>query len=108
MDIFVGIVLFILLLWATWFLITLPVIIAEKRGITGSELSTIRGLAWLGIILPFTWFIGLILALVWQPKKWIDKNESSDLERLEKLHDLFEKKVITKVEYEKERKKVLN
>lgn len=89
--------------------IRIPIIIAKKRGVSGNELSVITALSWLGIILFFLWIIALVLSLVYQPKKWIEKEEpkSFDVDKLDKLHTLYKNKVITKEEYETQKKKVL-
>ena len=104
-----------IILW----LIYVPIMIAKRRGISGSELTTISILSWCGILfVGITWIIAIILALVWQPQKWIEKNASSgevstpsntlaDLELLEKLGSLREKGAITEEEFQKEKAKIL-
>ena len=101
------------------FVLRLPIIIAQNRGISESELTTIRILSWVGLLFGFTWVIALILSLVWQPNNWIDKSESENkvnsnddksmlnFEKLEKLHSLREKKIITEKEFEQEKKKIM-
>ena len=110
-----------LLFWACillW-LIYVPIMIAKRRGISGSELTTISILSWCGILfVGITWIIAIILALVWQPKNWIEKGNSSqkasavaqrltDLEVLEKLGNLREKGAITEEEFQKEKAMLL-
>lgn len=93
------------------FLIQIPIMIAKGRGVSGSELSTITVLSWLGIFLGITWIVALILALVWQPAKWLDKDSAANAgdiaDSLEKLHKLKQKGVITAKEFEAEKKKLL-
>ena len=114
-----GIVFWLILLAIIIFIIRLPVIIAKNRGISNSELTTISILSWVGLLLGFTWIIALILSLVWQPNNWIDKSESENkvnsnndksmlnFEKLEKLHSLREKKIITEKEFEQEKKQIM-
>ncbi len=108
MDVFI----FILLIIALGILfLQIPVMIAKNRGITGSELSTISILSWLSILLGITWFIALILALVYQPKNWVGKDEDmseTDLNKLDKLYELKRKGVISDTEYECEKSNILN
>ena len=104
-----------IILW----LIYVPIMIAKRRGISGSELTTISILSWCGILfVGITWIIAIILALVWQPKNWIGKDVSTkgnsassttltDLELLEKLGTLKEKGAITEEEFQKEKAKIL-
>jgi len=89
-----------------------PIIIAKSRGITGSELKTIRILSWVGLLfVGITWFVALVMSLVYQPQKWIDKEdeeeEEMDLDSLEKLHDLKEKGILSEKEYIREKNKIL-
>lgn len=114
-----GIVFWLILLAIIIFVLRLPIIIAQNRGISDSELTTIRILSWVGLLFGFTWVIALILSLVWQPNNWIDKSESENkvnsnddksmlnFEKLEKLHSLREKKIITEKEFEQEKKKIM-
>ena len=104
-----------IILW----LIYVPIMIAKRRGISGSELTTISILSWCGILfVGITWIIAVILSLIWQPKNWIEKDTSSkgtsispsalaDLELLEKLGTLKEKGAITEEEFQKEKAKIL-
>ena len=107
MDIFVGLIVFIFGLWILWFLITLPAVVAEKRGVDGEDLSIIKWLSWFGLLFPILWVIGLIFALLKRVEKKSSGSGNSDLERLEKLHDLLKKKIITQDEFYKERKKLI-
>ena len=40
--------------------------IAEARGVSGGDLRTVSILSWLSLLVGFTWFIALILALVYR------------------------------------------
>lgn len=108
----------LIILIAAIFLIRVPVMIAKTRGISGSELSTIDILSWVGVFFGITWLIALVLSLVYQPVKWVDKDESkapdtinkidiSDTDRLEKLYSLKEKGVLTEEEFNKQKKNIL-
>lgn len=108
-------ILFIIFIVIFCFLIIpIPGNIAANRGISGSELQTIKILSWCGLFWGITWFIALGLALIWKPGKWIsdkdtDKqsNTTPDFEKIEKLHSLYISKAITKQEYEKMKKEIL-
>jgi CBS domain containing-hemolysin-like protein len=92
-----------------WFLL-LPASIAEKRGVSSEELTTIKVLCWCSLLLGITWLVALVLALVWQPQKWTDKDKGKtniDLDGLEKLYNLKKKGVITKAEFDREKKKLM-
>ena len=90
-----------------------PIMIAKSRGITGSELTTISILSWLGLLIGITWIVALVLSLVWKPSNWIEKdqprqyNNLSDWETLEKLHILKEQGVITQAEFDMEKIKIM-
>lgn len=100
-------VLFIIFIVIFCFLIIpIPGNIAANRGITGSELTTIRILSWCGLFWGITWFIALGLALIWKPEKWISDKDSK-FEELEKAHKLMKNGGITKQEYEKIKKELL-
>ncbi len=96
------------------FIIRIPIIVAKSRGVGGSELSTITLLSWCSLLIGVTWIVALVLALVWQPKQWIDKGSSSDVssadvvDTLAKLGELRDKKIITRDEFDAEKKKVLS
>lgn len=102
-------------LFVAYWIIQVPILIATKRGISESELSVISILSWCGIFLGITWLIAIVLSLIWQPTKWIDKNNQtishhnnlSNLELLEKLNDLKNKGVITEQEFQKEKEKLI-
>lgn len=92
------------------FCIRIPIIVAKRRNIVGEELKTISILSWVSIIVGVTWPVALILALLYKPKNWIDKDENmslNDLERLDKLSDLKNKGVISDEEFEKEKANIL-
>lgn len=101
---FLILIIFVIVLFVL--VIRLPIVIAKSRGVSDDELTAISILSWLGLICGVTWIIALVLSLIYQPSKWIDK-DSLNLDKLEKLHSLMKKKVISKKEYEEERKKIL-
>lgn len=49
-------------------LVQVPIYIAKSRGITGQNLTIIKLLSWVGILVGVTWLVALVLALIWQPK----------------------------------------
>ncbi len=104
MEIIVAILVIALIV----FIITIPAKIARARGISGSELTTISLLCWVSLLVGLTWFIALILALVWQPTNWVEKDEHvTDYDALEKLHSLKERGILSEDEYKKERAKII-
>ena len=95
------------------FLIRIPIIIAKSRKITGSDLQTVAVLSWCSLLLGITWFIALILAFVYTPKR---ENETKSISKisleqkineLEKLADLKEKGIISDSEFEAEKQKLM-
>jgi len=86
-------------------LICIPVMIANARGICGSQKTIILVLSWLGIIFGVTWFVALVLSLAWHGDGTCCC--ASRLDELEKLAKLYKSKVITKTEYEKMKAKLL-
>ncbi|MBO7332712.1 MAG: hypothetical protein J6U64_03495 [Alphaproteobacteria bacterium] len=116
MEVFVliKVIGFLICVGSIVLLALVPIIIAKSRGIMGSELKTIRILSWGGLLfVGITWFVALVMSLVFQPKKWIDKEEETDekegidLDSLEKLHDLKEKGILSEKEYIREKNKRL-
>lgn len=86
------------------FLLCIPIIIANARCIYGGEKTTIVVLSLLGVFFGITWFIALILSLVWRGDCITGGN---GLEQLERISRLYKDKVISKEEYEKMKAKIL-
>ena len=86
-------------------IISIPIMIAGARGICGGRKTTITILSWLGIFLGITWVVALCLSLIWEPECGIGQ---SNLDKLEKLSQLYKDKVITKAEFESMKSKLLN
>ncbi len=108
MDALALLFVFLIFVAVFVFVVRIPIIIATSRGVSGSNLSTIAVLSWCGILLGITWFVALVLSLIYEPANWVsDNNKKGDLESLEKLFELKEKGVITQAEYERERKKII-
>lgn len=97
------IVLFFIVLFCVAVL-CIPIMIANARGICGSEKIAIIVLSWFGIFFGITWFVALVLSLVWHGDCFDGKD---NLDRLEKLSKLYKDKVITKEEYERMKSKLL-
>ncbi len=85
-------------------LLSIPILIANARGICGAEHTTIVVLSILGVFFGLTWFIALILSVVWRGECFVD----DDLDKLEKAAKLYKSKAITKEEYERLKSKVLS
>ena len=73
------------------------------RGIYGTEHTVIVVLSILGIFFGLTWFVALILSLVWGGECFT----GDSLDKLEKLSRLYKDKVITKAEYERMKAKIM-
>lgn len=84
--------------------LAIPVMIANARGICGTEKTIIVVLSILGIFFGLTWIVALVLSLVWRG----DCLGGDNLDKLEKLARLYKDKVITKAEYERMKSKLLN
>ncbi len=114
MEIFGIVIMLILACIIIYWVVQVPIMIAKNRGISEGELQTIAVLSWCGILIGITWFVALILSLVWTPKNWIEKKSqeekllpSNSLESLEKLAALKEKGIITEEEFVREKQKIL-
>ncbi len=83
--------------------LAIPIMIANARGICGTEKTIIVVLSILGIFFGLTWVVALVLALVWRG----DCIGGDSLDKLEKLSRLYKDKVITKSEYERMKSKLL-
>ena len=81
----------------------IPVMIANARGIYGTEHTVIVVLSILWIFFGLTWFVALILSLVWGGECFT----GDSLDKLEKLSRLYKDKVITKAEYERMKAKIM-
>ncbi len=85
--------------------ICIPVMIANARGICGTQKTIILVLSWLGIFFGVTWLVALVLSLAWHGGE--NCCCASRLDELEKLGKLYKSKVITKAEYDKMKAKLL-
>jgi hypothetical protein len=110
MAVFLIFAIVVLCIAAFVFLVQVPIYIARGRGISGSELTTIIVLSWCGLFLGVTWIVALVLALVWQPGQWIDKSGTGGdvADKIEKLHKLKQRGVITAREFDLQKKKLLD
>lgn len=109
---FILLFLIFIIVFCVW-IVNIPGKIAINRGISGGELQTIKILSWCGLFWGITWFIALGLALVWEPKNWVSKEQAaedntSDLEKLEQLHRLYKSKVLSESEYKQLKQELLN
>lgn len=103
-EVFLSFIIMFALVMLCIAILCIPILIANARGICGSEKIAIIVLSWLGIFFGITWFVALILSLIWQGG-CIDGKDN--LDRLEKLSKLYKEKVITKEEYEKMKSRLL-
>lgn len=112
-----GLFCFSIICFILYFLISIPITIAKKRGIKGSELTTITILSRCSLLIGVTWFVALALSLVYKPQNWVGETASSgkgqtmattDIDNLLKLNELKEKEIITQQEFEEQKKKLLD
>lgn len=98
-------------------IVRIPIIIAKRRGISGSDLGIISLLSWLGLLLGITWIVALVFSMLWQPKSaaigtgkmpLAGEGQLSSVEALEKLGNLKDKGIITEDEFNREKAKLLN
>lgn len=111
-----GVFCFAIICFILYFVISVPITIAKKRGVGGSELTTITILSWCGLLIGVTWFVALVLSLVYKPQNWVGETASSgkgqttataDIDSLLKLNELKDKGIITQQEFEEQKKKLL-
>lgn len=88
-------------------IICIPVMIANARGICGTQKTIILVLSWLGIFFGLTWFAALILSLAWRGNDQPCHECGNRLDELEKLAKLYKAKAITKTEFEKMKAKLI-
>lgn len=105
MEVILALFLILAIMSIAAFFICIPIMIANVRGIIGTEKTTIVILSWLGILFGVTWVVALVLSLVWKGEAWIN---SDSLDKLEKISKLYKDKVISKTEYEKLKKKFIS
>lgn len=84
--------------------LSIPILIANARGICGTDHTIIVVLSVLGILFGITWFVALIFSVTWSGACMVD----ADLDKLEKAAKLYKSKAITKEEYEKIKSKLLS
>ena len=72
-------------------------------------------MSWVGVLFFLTWIIAIVLALIWKPKEWVEKNEGMEamvskdnLDVLEKLSVLKEKGAISEDEFQKQKDKIMS
>ena len=94
--IFIAIVFAIVILY-------IPIKIADARGIRGGVRTAIVVLAWLSILFGFTWFVALVMSLC-----CVAECDTDNLNKLATAARLYKDKAISKAEYEKLKKKLLD
>lgn len=102
MDIFLGIMFIVFILVFVVLFFMLPIMVANSRGISGGQKTTIVILSCFGVFFLVTWFVALVLALVYAPD-----TKKCDLDKLEQIARLYKERVITKQEYEKMKSELL-
>lgn len=102
------------------FLIQIPIYIARGRCLSKTDITTITILSWCGLIFGITWFVALVLSLVWQSGvaqvqecKTCGKTHNklatgSAADQIEKLHKLKRRGIITQKEFDIEKKRILS
>lgn len=102
-------VVFVLILLCVFVcaVISIPVMIANARGICGNQKLIIITLSWFGIFFGVTWIVALILSLTWCGNDGGACACGCRLDELEKLARLYKAKTITKAEFDKMKAKLL-
>lgn len=95
-GILIGIALFVMV-------IILPINIAKYRGIADSKLSTIKLLIWFSLLLGITWFIALVMSLVYERH-----NNELDINQLSKLNDLKKDGIISEDDFNRKKNELLH
>jgi len=104
---FWEILLIVILLGLFYMIVSVPINIAKRKGVKGSDLTTIIILSWLGIFFGITWIIALIYACAAENKNSMVEKKESDMDKLEKAYKLMKKGIISKKEYEKIKKETI-
>lgn len=82
----------------------MPVVIANARGVSGGDMAWIVILSVLGIFFGFTWICALVMAFCFGA----EPNRGDNLNKLATAARLYKDKAISKSEYEKLKKKLLD
>ena len=91
---------------AVWF-IRLPIRIAERRGLTNTQISVVALLSWCGVFFGITWTVALVFSLVWENDGKSDEKRPIDPDKLLKLNELKEKGLISQAEFDEQKKRML-
>lgn len=100
-----GLIGFGILLLIYLFIVWIPIRIAKSKNLKGTLYLIIVVLSWCLFIGGFPWLIALVLSLFSSANLITDKKD--DLDKLQQLYDLKEKGVISEVEYQNQRHKIL-
>ena len=84
-------------------IIQIPIMIADARGVNGGTRTAIVVLAWLSILFGFTWIVALVMSLC-----CVAECDTDNLNKLATAARLYKDKAISKAEYEKLKKKLLD
>lgn len=79
-------------------ILCIPIMIANARGVCGGGRTAIVVLSWLGIFFGVTWFVALMMALLWDAGC---RDATNNLDKLEQLARLYKNKTISKAEYQR-------
>lgn len=110
MEAVLKLVIIAILLYLFFTLVFLPFHIARNRGIDKGQTSVICILCFLSFVLPIIWVVAIIMSVVCKPVVAVveeEKEKDLDVDKLAKLHELYKDKVITKAEYDKQKKKIM-
>lgn len=68
MEQLVKFALIVLGIYVVYKIFTIPIIIAQKRHLSGNNIMLIRVLTWCGLITGVTWFIAFLLSILFSRK----------------------------------------
>ncbi len=82
----------------------IPIMIANARGVCGVGRNVIVVLSWLGIFFGVTWFVALVMSLLWDAEC---RDVTDNLDKLEQLARLYKNRTITKSQYERMKRQLI-
>ncbi len=85
-------------------ILCIPIMIANARGVCGTGRTAITVLSWLGIFFGVTWFVALVMSLLWDASC---RDGIANLDKLEQLARLYKNKTLTKSEYERMKSRLI-
>lgn len=66
MEVIIDLVLLIIFIYVAYKIFIIPIGIAKNRNLSGNDLTLITILTWCGLITGVSWFIALLLSLLYR------------------------------------------